>query len=64
MSWTHFILGAVSTVAGPRLLKRIAHTATKGVMLAKAEMGKAMVEVEKELEAKRAASQTSHTGKA
>lgn len=53
MSWTHFILGAVSTVAGPKLLKRVVRTATKGVMMAKAEMGKAMVEAEKELETKR-----------
>lgn len=66
MSWTHFALGAVTAVRGPRLLKRVVHTVTKGVMSARAEMGKAMVEAEKEMEAaKRASAQTpGTTGKA
>lgn len=65
MSWKHFFLGAVTTVAGPRVLKRVVHTAAKGVMLAKAEVGKVMVEVEKEAAAARSATPPpAHTGKA
>ena len=65
MSLTHFVLGAVTTVVGPRVLKRVVHTAAKGVLMAKAEVGKAMVEAEKEVAAQRATPPAPpHTGKA
>jgi Sec-independent protein translocase protein TatA len=63
MRWSVFLLGAVSTVVGPRVLKSVVRTAAKGVAAARKEMATAMIEVEKEVEAKRSVT-TGPTGQA
>ena len=42
MPWTAFFLGAAATLVGPRVLKRVVHSAVKGAMAVRNEVVKAI----------------------
>lgn len=55
MRWSAFVLGAAATVVGPRVLKAVVRGVTKGAVAVRKEVAKAVVEAEKDIETKRAA---------